>query len=190
METGVFLIVAVFVAFALGLDAFSVAVSAGVFYKKATPKQKFRLTFHFGLFQFIMPLIGWVVGEETIGILQDYDHWVAFIILSLLGVKIIYESQKSKKKVQTDISRGLKLVGLSIATSLDAFAVGFSLSLIDGQILFMSIIIGAVAAAMTYIGILIGERLSIRFEKYAGIVGGTILILIGIQIVLNHIGVV
>ncbi|MCX7908434.1 MAG: manganese efflux pump MntP family protein [Ignavibacteria bacterium] len=191
MSTEVFVLVSVFVAFALALDAFSVAVGAGVFYKKATRRQKFRLAFHFGLFQFIMPIIGWYIGEKVIGIFQQVDHWIAFLVLLFLGIKIIWETSNAAiMKVRTDISRGWKLVGLSIATSLDALAVGFGLSLLDSQVFIMAIIIGIIAATMTYIGIHLGERLSIRFEKFAGYIGGSILILIGVQIVLNHLGVI
>lgn len=191
MNLEIFVIVSLFVAFALALDAFSVAVGAGMYYRKATSRQKFRLSFHFGLFQFIMPLIGWFLGEQAIGIFKDFDHWIAFAILFFLGIKIIWESSKPKvRNVHKDISRGLKLIGLSIATSLDALAVGFGLSLLDGQIFFMAIIIGIVAATMTYIGVHLGERLSYRFEKYAGYFAGSILIIIGMQIVLNHLGVI
>ncbi|MGC8748842.1 MAG: manganese efflux pump MntP family protein [Candidatus Kapaibacteriota bacterium] len=191
MGKDVLIVISLFVAFALALDAFSVAVSAGVFYKKASRGQKFRLSFHFGLFQFLMPIIGWFIGEKTIGIFKDFDHWIAFAILFLLGIKIIIESKKNEKKqVHTDISRGWKLIGLSLATSLDALAIGFSLSLLDGQIFFISLIIGIVAASMTYLGILLGERLSTGFERIAGFISGVFLILIGIQIVLNHLEVI
>lgn len=191
MSLEVFVIVSLFVAFALALDAFSVAVGAGVYYRKATKRQKFRLSFHFGLFQFLMPIIGWFIGEQAVGIFKHFDHWIAFAILFFLGIKIIWESSKvAVRKVNEDISRGWKLIGLSIATSLDALAVGFGLSLLDGQIFVMAIIIGIVAASMTYIGIHLGERLSYRFEKFAGILAGSILIIIGTQIVLNHLGVI
>ncbi len=190
MGVEVLIIVSVFIAFALALDAFSIAVSAGAFYKKSSKRQKFRLSFHFGLFQFIMPIIGWYIGERIVGIFQKFDHWIAFIILFLLGIKIIRETRNPIKKIQTDITRGWKLIGLSIATSLDALAVGFGLSLLDGQIFVMSIIIGFVAAIMTYIGIHLGERLSFHFEKFAGYIGGSILIIIGTHIVLDHLGVI
>lgn len=191
MGIEVFIIVSVFIAFALALDAFSVAVSAGAFYKKSSSRQKFRLSFHFGLFQFFMPIIGWYIGERIVGIFQKFDHWIAFIILFLLGIKIIWETRNPNlKKIQTDITKGWKLIGLSIATSLDALAVGFGLSLLDGQIFVMSIIIGLVAAIMTYIGIHLGERLSFHFERFAGYIGGSILIIIGTHIVLDHLGVI
>lgn len=191
MNLEVFLIVSIFVAFALAMDAFSVAIAAGAYYRNTSPRQYFRLSFHFGLFQFIMPIVGWLIGEQTVKLLQDYDHWVAFAILSFLGAKIIWEAVRgAQKEITKDISRGWSLIGLSIATSLDALAVGFSLSLLDGQIFFMSVIIGVVASLMTFIGIKIGEKLSSRFMKFANVLGGIILILVGTQIVLNHLGVI
>ncbi len=102
---------------------------------------------------------------------------------------MINESKKSKK-IKEDITRGWKLIALSISTSLDAFAVGFGLALLDGQIIIMSIIIGIVASTATYIGILIGESVPLYFERRATIVAGSVLILIGTQIVLNHLGVI
>ncbi len=185
-----FLIAVLLIAFALALDAFSVAVGAGAYFKQATKRQKFRLSFHFGLFQFLMPILGWIIGEQTAGIFQSFDHWIAFAVLVSLGIKIFYENRKSNpNKIQTDITRGWKLISLSIATSLDAFAVGFSLSLLNGHILIAAMIIGIVASSMTYIGIHLGERLSLRLERFAGTFAGSILILIGLQILFNHIGV-
>lgn len=185
-----FLIAILSIAFALALDAFSVAAGAGAYFKQATKRQKFRLSFHFGLFQFLMPILGWLIGEQTAGLFDSFDHWIASAILVTLGIKIFYENRKSNpQKIQTDITRGWRLISLSIATSLDAFAIGFSLSLLDGHILIASIIIGIVASSMTYLGIHLGERLSLRFERFAATFAGSILILIGFQILLNHIGV-
>ncbi|MFN3781924.1 MAG: manganese efflux pump MntP family protein [Candidatus Kapaibacteriota bacterium] len=185
-----FLIAILLIAFALALDAFSVAVGTGAYFKQATNRQKFRLSFHFGLFQFIMPILGWLIGEQTADVFQSFDHWIAFAVLVALGIKIFYENRKSNpNRVQTDITRGWRLISLSIATSLDAFAVGFSLSFLNDNILIASIIIGLVASFMTYLGIHLGERLSLRLERFAATFAGTILILIGFQILLNHTGV-
>jgi putative Mn2+ efflux pump MntP len=188
MDIKILIIVSIFVAIALAFDAFSVAVSAGAYFRKTTWRQRFRLSFHFGLFQFIMPIIGWFLGEKTSKLLQNYDHWVAFIILSALGIKMILESTKSKE-IKEDITRGWKLIALSISTSLDALAIGFGLALLDGQILLMALIIGIVAGAGTYLGIFIGETLAGHFQRNAQILAGIVLILIGTQILLNHLGV-
>jgi len=189
MDIKILIIVSIFVAIALALDAFSVAVSVGAYFRKTTRRQRFRLSFHFGLFQFIMPIIGWLLGEKTTKVFQDYDHWIAFLILSALGIKMIIESKKSVE-IKEDITRGWKLVALSVSTSLDALAVGFGLALLDGQILIMALIIGIIAGGGTYLGIFIGERLAFHFQKRATILAGVVLILIGTQIMLNHLGVI
>lgn len=189
MVTEYLIIFSIFVAISLAIDAFSVAVSAGVYFGRTSQRQKFRLSFHFGFFQFIMPLIGWLIGEQASRFLQKFDHLVAFAILVFLGIKMINESKKTKE-IKTDITRGWKLIALSISTSLDAFAVGFGLASLDGQIILISMIIGIVAATATYIGILIGERVPFYFGSWAGVFAGIVLILIGIQIVLNHLEVI
>lgn len=184
-----FIWVTIFIAFALAMDAFSVSVGAGAYFRKTSRRQKFRLSFHFGLFQFLMPMVGWLVGKQIVGIVANYDHWIAFVILCLLGGKMLLDSRRTKL-ITEDITRGWKLVGLSVATSLDALAVGFSVSLLDMQIFAMSIVIGLVASGMTLLGIFLGERLSFHLGRWAGSFAGVILILIGMQIVLHHLKVI
>lgn len=179
------------IAFALAMDAFSVSIGAGAYFRKTSRHQKFRLSFHFGLFQFLMPILGWLAGKQIVGIVKNYDHWIAFVILCLLGGKMLLDNWKSQTELVTeDITRGWKLIGLSIATSLDALAVGFSISLLGRQIFIMSIVIGLVAFGMSLLGIFLGERLSFHFGRWAGSFGGVILILIGMQIVLHHLEVI
>ncbi len=191
MVNDMFIWLVVFIAFALAMDAFSVSVGAGAYFKKTSIRQKFRLSFHFGLFQFLMPIVGWLVGEQIVGIFKDYDHWVAFVVLCFLGSKMFLDSRGQRETLVTeDITRGWKLIGLSVATSLDALAVGFSISLLYGQIFMMSVVIGIVASGMSLLGIFLGERLSFHFGHWAGSVAGIILILIGIQIVLHHLEVI
>jgi putative Mn2+ efflux pump MntP len=177
------------IAFALAIDAFAVSVAAGSYFGKTSSRQKFRLSFHFGLFQFAMPIAGWFAGAEIVGILADFDHWLAFGILAAIGGKMLADSFSSKTDIiDKDITRGLTLVGLAVATSIDALAVGFGMGIIQAEILFPSIIIGIVAAAMSLIGIKFGEKLSLRFGKRLQALGGIVLILIGMEIVAEHIG--
>lgn len=183
--------IAFFIAFALAIDAFSVSIGAGAYFRKTSKRQKFRLSFHFGLFQFLMPILGWFAGRQIIDIIKDYDHWIAFAVLCLLGWKMLLDSRKFQTKlVVDDITRGWKLIGLSVATSLDALAVGFSISFLGRQIFAISIVIGFVASCMTLLGIFLGERLSFHLERWAGSIAGVILILIGMQIVLHHLEVI
>ncbi len=177
------------IAVALAIDAFSVSIGAGAYFRKMSKRQKFRLSFHFGLFQFLMPILGWLAGKQIVGIVENYDHWIAFVILCLLGGKMLFDSWRTKS-VTEDITRGWKLIGLSVATSLDALAVGFSVSLLGKQIFAMSIVIGLVASGMTLLGIFLGERLSFHLGRWVGSFAGVILILIGMQIVLHHLEVI
>ncbi len=179
----------ILIAFALAIDAFAVSFAAGAYFGKATQRQKFRLSFHFGLFQFLMPIIGWFAGSEIVKIIEQYDHWVAFVVLSIIGSKMIYDAMNNSSNVLTqDISKGFKLINLSIATSIDALAVGFSLGLVNSEIIIPSIIIGIVAATMSLIGIKAGEKLASFFGRKISVLGGVVLILIGIHIMLSHFG--
>lgn len=191
METFNYIILTLFIAVSLGLDAFSVAVGIGSHNGGMNHKQIFRLSFHFGFFQFIMPIIGWAVGNQVHELVADYDHWVAFLILLLLGIKMIVDGNKPKEiRKEIDYTRGWKLVSLSIATSIDALAVGFGISFLQSPVFVMSVIIGITAATMTIFGVLIGERLSQRFERSAERLAGIVLVAIGLHILLNHLQVI
>ena len=183
------LLYVLFIAFSLGIDAFSVALGAGAYLVKTDKRQRFRLSFHFGLFQFIMPLIGWFAGSQISNLINHWDHWVVLILLSMVGGKMIYDACQATddESVTVDITKGYKLIALSIATSIDALAVGFSMALINTDIIIPSVIIGIVAAIMTLVGMLIGEKASYRYGKKAEIFGGIVLILIGIKVLFEHI---
>ncbi|MCX7680209.1 MAG: manganese efflux pump MntP family protein [Spirochaetes bacterium] len=179
------------IAVGLAMDAFSVSVGAGMTIQKVNFGHYFRLSFHFGLFQFFMPIIGYFVGRQIGAIIGDYDHWVAFVLLSFIGSKMIYtslfQSHDDVELTKGDPSRGLNLVLLSIATSIDALAVGISLGVIGCDILFPSIVIGVVCAAFSIIGIFLGKRIGMLVGKRAEIFGGFILIAIGAKIVFDHL---
>lgn len=180
----------IFIAFALAFDAFSVALAAGSYFKKANFRQKFRLSFHFGFFQFLMPIVGWLAGNEFVSLIADYDHWIAFTILFIIGAKMIWDSFKTEENIiSKDISKGWALITLSIATSIDALAVGFSFGILKHTIFLPSIIIGIVASIMTLLGIFLGEKLSNKIGNKATIFGGLILILIGLNIVFEHLNI-
>ena len=182
------LLTLVLIAIALGIDAFAVSLSAGAYLVRADSRQTFRLSFHFGLFQFLMPILGWFAGSELVGIIQEVDHWVAFGLLGLIGGKMIWESFHGGEKLKKDVSRGWSLVALSVATSIDALAVGFSLSLLGMEIVLPAVLIGIVAGLMSLLGIRLGERVSGMFGRRVEFVGGAVLIFIGIRIVLQHTG--
>ncbi|MFC2131942.1 manganese efflux pump MntP family protein [Bacteroidota bacterium] len=181
-------LVIIFIALALAIDAFAVSFAAGTYYGQATPRQKFRLSFHFGLFQFFMPVLGWFAGAEIVKLIEIYDHWVAFLILSGIGGKMIWDAFKNRDEIIVkDISKGLSLITLSVATSIDALAVGFSLGIVNSDIFIPSVIIGIMAASMSLLGIKLGEKLSSRFGGRISVFGGIVLVLIGIHIVAEHL---
>lgn len=185
MEIFNFIIVTLFISVALGLDAFSVALGVCSYADAANGRQTFRLSSHFGLFHLLMTIFGWVIGSQVVKLIANYDHWVAFSILALFGVKLIFESNKSRKiQSQSYYTCGWKLISLSIATNIDALAVGFGISLLHHNIFIMALIIGLAA------GILIGEHLSNRFERKSKVLVGFVLIGIGLQILLRHLDVI
>lgn len=172
----------------LAMDALAVSIVAGLTLASVTPRHTFRLAFHFGLFQFLMPVIGWLAGREMAGRIAAYDHWLAFGLLVFVGGKMLWEAGgDSKIDARSDPTRGLMLVTLSVATSIDALAVGLSMGLIQVSVWVPSVVIGLVAAALSAVGIRFGSRLGPRWGHRAEVVGGCILILIGIRILFSHL---
>jgi putative Mn2+ efflux pump MntP len=178
------------VAISMAMDAFAVCIGAGTQGQSSGGRPAFRLAFHFGLFQFLMPVIGWFAGTTIVEYISAYDHWVAFGLLAFVGIRMIRSGLDSKAEEQkNDPSRGWTLVLLSIAVSIDALAIGFSLALIGVTIWYPAVVIGVVTALISALGIFLGNRLGQKFGKRMEIIGGIILILIGVRIVLAHLSV-
>lgn len=174
-------------AIGLGIDAFSVAIGIGAANAKKTWSPVIRLASAFGLFQFVMPIAGWLAGQTVVGLIANYDHWIAFALLAYVGGKMIWEGfEKESEEEKVDQTRGLPLFLLSIATSIDALAVGFSFSLLKIPILFPAIVIGIVCFIMTAVGMIFGKVLAKIFGKKVEIAGGLVLIAIGMKILLDH----
>jgi manganese efflux pump family protein len=178
------------IAFGLAMDAFAVAIACGSRLERLSGRHLFRLSFHFGLFQFLMPIIGWFAGRQIERVVLAYDHWIAFALLAFIGGKMIKESfsLQDESRPVSDPTRKWSLVMLSVATSIDALAVGLSLALLQVQILWASIVIGIVAAGMTLIGMKFGRSLGNRFGHRMELVGGLVLVAIGVNIVVQHLG--
>lgn len=175
-------------ALALAMDAFAVALGTGTVLARLTGRHLFRLSFHFGLFQALMPVIGWLAGQTIIQWVSAWDHWIAFGLLAVIGGRMILEACSTEEKSdERDPTRGLSLVLLSIATSIDALAVGFSLSVIGVSIWMPSLIIGLVAGILTIIGMLLGGRIGVRWGSRVEILGGLVLIAIGGKILFEHL---
>lgn len=173
------------IAIALGCDASAVGLGVGT--RFCEPRQVFRLSFHFGLFQFLMPLAGCYIGQNVVGLAREWAPWVAFGLLSVIGAKMIYESFRPAEASQeaescADPTRGFSLVGLSLATSMDALGVGFSLGILEQGIFRAALIIGIVACAMTWTAMKLGNCLSERFGRRMEIVGGLILLAIAVRL--------
>ncbi len=177
------------IAVGLAMDAFAVSIAAGLTIRHLTGRHVFRLAWHFGFFQFMMPILGWLAGTTVSSYISAYDHWVAFGLLIFIGGKMLREafSSTEARPKGGDPTRGLMLVTLSVATSIDALAVGLSLAFLRVSIWIPSVVIGLVAGALTTVGILFGSRLGGRWQRGAEMVGGVILILIGLRIVVSHI---
>jgi len=150
------------IALALAMDAFAVSVGISLSNETITKRKALRLASHFGLFQFMMPLIGWYAGQNIlVKYIEPFDHWVAFSLLLIIGGKMIYESFKRGKKIKNikaDPTKGLSLLVLSVATSIDALAVGLSLAALHVAILYPAVVIGLVAFFMTVLGVNIGVK--------------------------------
>ncbi len=176
------------IAIGLGMDAFSVAISVGANARAISFGPVFRLSFFFGLFQVLMPIVGWSAGASVANYIAGYDHWIAFGLLAFIGGKMIMESfnDEEVRDQSADPTKGLTLIMLSVATSIDALAVGLSFAFLKVSILYPSIIIGIVAFLMTAVGMLFGEKLGKIVGKRVGILGGLILIGIGVKILIEH----
>jgi putative Mn2+ efflux pump MntP len=171
------------------MDAFAVAIAAGTVLGKVSGRQTFRLSFHFGLFQFLMPVIGWLAGLSVERYLYGYDHWLAFGLLGAIGGKMIHEAirRNGDERSASDPTRGASLVLLSVATSVDALAVGLSLGVLRVRIWYPAVVIGLVAAALTAAGMHLGRPLGSRLGRKMEIVGGLVLIGIGLKILFQHL---
>ena len=170
------------------MDAFAVAIAAGMTLKIVTFRHVFRLAWHFGLFQFMMPIIGWYIGSTISTYVSVFDHWLAFGLLTAIGGRILYEAHKDQKtRTRADPTAGWMLVTLSVATSIDALAVGLSMAFLRIALWLPSVVIGLVACAFTALGIAIGAKVSARWSRAADLLGGTTLIFIGLRILVSHL---
>ena len=180
-----------FIAIALAMDVFAVSIATGIVLKRVDVRQTFRMAWHFGLFQAVMPIIGWIAGLSVRSFIDKYDHWAVFALLFFVGLHMIREAFKEEDNeisVQKDPTRGMVLIVLSIATSIDALTVGFSFSLLNVSIWIPALIIGIVSILFSIVGLNIGKGLGkLSFVgKYAEIAGGIVLILIGVKILYEH----
>ncbi len=176
------------VAVGLSMDAVAVALAASASQRARGARATFRLSFHFGLFQFLMPVAGWFIGVSVAGYISAVDHWIAFGLLTLVGVRMIRAATSgADPTLARDPSRGSTLVLLSVATSIDALAIGLTLAMLGSGIWYASLIIGLVTASLSCLAILAGSRIGQAFGRRMEIVGGLALIAIGVRILWQHL---
>lgn len=176
------------IAIGLSADCFAVAVSGSIS-RRNSSSGIVHVSSSFGLFQALMPLLGWLAGRTVVDYIGSYDHWVAFILLAIIGGKMVRESfrPESGRQKEVDITRGFLLLTLAVATSIDALAVGLSFAFLKVNIALASLTIGAVAFVITMTGFMIGRKTSKLLGKKAEAIGGIILLGIGLRILLSHI---
>ena len=178
----------IIIAIGLAMDCFAVSIAKGMAVRKFYPKYALRTAFLFGLFQGFMPLIGYLAGISFAKTIAIIDHWIAFILLALIGLSMIKES---REEGEGDDSYDFKtMIVLAIATSIDALAVGISFALLNVDIFTSAALIGVITFILSAIGVKAGCRLGSRSRRGACLVGGIILILIGLKILLEHLGLI
>lgn len=177
------------IALGLAMDAFAVAIGAGLQLCQVTRRQTFRLAWHFGLFQAFMPILGWLAGLTLVAYIAPVDHWIAFGLLAFIGGKMIHETfgRPEEQADACDPTKGWRLVMLSIATSIDALAVGLSLAILGIDIWYPALVIGVVAGTLTVVGLELGARFGALLGRRMEVVGGLILIAIGVKILIEHL---
>jgi len=178
-----------FIAIGLSADCFAVALGGGVSNKNHSWLQIFRVSFSFGLFQALMPVLGWLAGRTVVDYIADYDHWIAFVLLAFVSGRLFREAfhPGDSRGKEVDITRGVMLLTLSIATSIDALAVGLSFAFVKVDIAVASPVIGIVALIATMTGFILGKKAGKVIGERAKIIGGIILLAIALRILLSHL---
>ena len=174
-------------AFSLSLDCFAVSLALSASGYLSDRRAAFRISFHFGLFQSLMPIAGWSVGAQIEPSIASFDHWIAFALLSFVAIRMILASREVPSTDHSrDPSRGWTLVTLSTATSIDALAVGLGLATLGIDVWYPSVIIGCVTMIVSTIGIVGGQRASRALGSRAQVVGGVVLLVIAFTVVFSH----
>ena len=182
------LVTILLVAVGLAMDAFAVSIVTGSVYRELNLKHVLRMALFFGGFQAVMPVIGFLAGLSMKEYITGVDHWIAFGLLSFVGGKMVYEAfQIQAAEKNRDPSNLLILLALSVATSIDALAVGITLSLLTNAIALAVTIIGVITFGLSYAGVSVGKRFGHFFESRIEVLGGLILIAIGLKIVVEHL---
>lgn len=174
----------------LSMDAFAVAICKGLKMQKLNYKQTFIIALFFGGFQAIMPLLGWLLGTSFERYITDIDHWIAFALLAFIGGKMIVEAFKNEEEEDSGKFDIKELFLMAIATSIDALAVGITFAFLQTDIVSSITIIGCTTFVLSALGVFIGHKFGAKYKNRAEIAGGVILVLIGVKILLEHLGII
>lgn len=177
----------IIIAIGLSMDAFAVAICKGLSLNKLKLKNILMVAFFFGLFQAAMPLIGYFLGLQFKSYIQSIDHWISFILLCVIGLKMIKEALSEKEEYKCDLFNLTNILILSLATSIDALAVGVTFAFLSVQILPAVLLIGSITFLLSAIGVKIGHVFGNRFQSKAELAGGLILIFMGTKILIQHL---
>ncbi|MEN8493422.1 manganese efflux pump MntP family protein [Dehalococcoides sp. THU3] len=178
-----------FIALGLSADCFAVSIGIACTHTNIKSHVMWRVAGAFGIFQAGMATIGYFAGLSVIDIISAFDHWIAFGLLSVIGVRMVYEAvqgEDDQKLVKLDLTRGLGLLGVAVATSIDALAVGLAFAVEDANIGLAALLIGLVSLAVSFMGFKLGNRIGHLASRWVGIAGGLVLVLIGLKILAEH----
>ena len=173
----------------LAMDSFAASICKGLSIKKMSPKKIFLIAFYFGIFHLGMPVIGYFLGTTFSSYANRIDHWIAFILLAFIGIRMIISSFSKKKSKHTDDTSFKQMFALVIATSIDALAIGVTFAFFETNIILSASIIGVITFVLSTIGVTIGHKFGGKLGKKAELAGGVILVMIGLKILLEHLGI-
>ena len=183
------LIEIIFIGIGLAMDAFAVSVCKGLSMKKINWKNAIIIAIYFGIFQALMPVVGYFLGTAFSSIVESVDHWIAFILLAAIGGNMIKESTDDEVEKRNDNVDFRTMIVLAIATSIDALAVGVTFAFFKVNLILAIVLIGIITFALSILGVIIGNKFGDKLQNKAELTGGVILILIGLKILLEHLGV-
>lgn len=178
-----------FISIGLAMDAFAVAICKGLAIKKLEWKNAFVIGLYFGFFQAMMPILGYFLGIKFQDKIVNIDHWIAFVLLFAIGINMIKEAISSKDEEKNDDISFKNMIILSVATSIDALAIGITLAFLNCNILKSAICIGIITLILSTLGVKIGNKFGSKYENKAEVMGGIILIILGIKILIEHLGI-
>ncbi len=186
------LLTTILIGLSLSVDSFAVSLSNGLTVRGLKKREVVFLPLIFGLFHVIMPILGYFLGVEFLNLIRDFDHWVAFGILTFLGVKLFFEKPQTSHTAEESKFRFClwTLFSQAVATSLDALAIGLTFALIDEEIFRPAVIFGIIVFFVSLIGLFLGNKIPVKNTRFLNILAGTVLILIGLKILTEHLGII